>query len=320
MEKTPNRIAEEAAEHFARRVPNAPPPDRRDDLDAWLRSDPRHAREYADTLEVWDQLGGLRDRPELHALRAADLSALRRERWVGRAPMLGLAATLVLVFGAGYLALRHIAAPVPVTYATALGERRTETLQDGSRVVLNIDSALQARYTRGEREIELVRGEAQFDVVGDAARPFVVRAGAVSVTALGTSFQVRQDAADTLVTLLEGSVEVAMEQQRFRMQPGQQARLSRDGVVSVVGVDPEVATGWLEGWLYFRGTPLEEVIAEANRYAGRKLRLGSPELARVGLNGNFRAGQNAAIANAASLILPIRVDDSGEDIVLMPRH
>lgn len=49
-----------------------------------------------------------------------------------------------------------------------------------------------------------------------------------------------------------------------------------------------------------------------------KLRLGSPELPGVEMNGAFRTGESEAIAVAAVTILPVRVDDSGEDIVLMP--
>jgi len=80
-----------------------------------------------------------------------------------------------------------------------------------------------------------------------------------------------------------------------------------------------LATGWLDGWLRFRGTPLAEVIVEANRYSPRKLRLGDPRLARVQLSGNFRAGDADSIADAARLILPVRIEKSGKDLVLQPK-
>jgi len=318
MDKLPSRITEEAVERFARHLPGAPPVSRHDDLDTWLRDDPRNAQEYAQTAHVWDQLGGLSSRPELHALRTNDLSVLRRERWSDRAPMLGVAATLMLILVAGYLWLGSMNPPISTAFATLPGEQRTEVLLDGSRIDLNIGSAVQAVYSKKQREIDLLRGEAQFDVKRDAARPFVVRSGGISVVALGTRFQVRRTALETLVTLLEGSVEVALKEQRFRLRPGQRARMSQDGVLSVSLVDVEVAEGWLEGWLRFRGTSLSEVVAEANRYPGPRLRIGSAELSDVALSGDFRVGENRSIANAARFILPIAVEDQEGELVLVP--
>lgn len=319
--KLPSHISEEAVERFTRHLPGAPPSGRQDDLDDWLQSDPRNAHEYAQTQHVWDQLADLADRPELQALRSNDLSVLRRERWSDRAPLLGMAAMFALVLGAGYLWLGGMTTSTAVALATLAGEQRTETLEDGSQVVLNSGTAMQAVYSGKGREIDLLQGEAQFEVRRDVARPFVVHSGPVRVAALGTRFQVRRSAAETRVTLLEGSVEVALGEQRFRLSPGQRAHMSQDGVLSISRVDREVVEGWLEGWLRFRGTPLSEVVAEANRYPGPKLRLGSPELADIELSGNFRVGESASIANAARLILPIDVDNRNGELVLVPaRH
>ncbi len=319
MDKDPTRIAEEAAEYFARRLPHGKP-SRRDDLAQWLQSDLRHGRAYGETQHVWKQLGVLHDDAELRALRTADLAALRRpQRWFSRGRMLAVAALLVLLLGGGYLLSAHLLAPAPpLSYATVLGEQRTETLPDGTQIVLNTDSALQARYSRSRREIELQRGEAQFEVARDASRPFVVRVGEDVVTALGTRFQVRRDQDEVVVTLLEGSVEIAHGQARHRLRPRDQARLARVGGVTVRPVDLELATSWLDGWLRFRGVSLHEVLAEANRYSGRKILLGDPKLADIQFNGDFRAGDSASIAAAAALILPVRVEEKGRDIVLQP--
>src|SRR3546814_11445478 len=61
-----------------------------------------------------------------------------------------------------------------VAYATDLGEQRTERLPDGTRIILNTQTAVEVRYSRQRREIALQHGEAMFEVAHDAARPFVV--------------------------------------------------------------------------------------------------------------------------------------------------
>lgn len=318
MDKTPTRIAEEAAEYFAQRIP-VTTRENRADLNAWLSTDPRHASAYAEIEQLWEQLAGLRNDPDLQALRGVDLEALRteRRRWYRRTPLFAMAATVLLVLGGAYLFSRYPNPPSPVSYATSVGELRRQLLQDGSQVVLNTDTQLKTTFSRNHRDVELTQGEAQFEVAHDTKRPFVVKAGNGTVTALGTKFQVKLDESDVIVTLLEGSVEVAQGHIHQKLRPNQQARLSADNGIAIDTVDPARAEGWLVGWMRFRGTPLGDVIAEANRYSERKLRLDDPSLASVELSGNFRTGDSASIAAAAQLILPVRVDDSRQDIVLL---
>jgi len=318
MDKHPDAIAREAAEHFARWRGAAP--SQRRARDAWLLQDDRHAAAYDDLRRLWDRTGELAGDAELQALKSADLAALRRSRRFRPQRLMAVAAMLVALLGGGYLvADRFTQPPVAVEYATALGERRTQAMPDGSNVVLNTDSAMAVRYSRQHRIVELRQGEAQFDVARDAARPFVVQVGTDTITALGTRFQVRREPDSTRVTLLEGSVAVTHGDERYVLRPNERAILSARTGVSIAPIDPGFATGWLDGWLLFRGAPLAEVIAEANRYSEQKLRLGDPRLADVELSGNFHAGDNASIADAASLILPVRVERHGGDLVLVPQ-
>lgn len=318
-DKTHARIAEEAAQHFARQASGADPRNT-SDFEVWLAADPRHASAYAETQHLWERLAELRDDIDLQALRAADQKALRTERHARsrRTSMFAVAASVLLMLGGGlwYALPLSAPAPAPVSYSTAVGELRKHVLQDGSHVTLNTDTWLNATFSRDHRDVELVRGEAQFEVAHDEMRPFVVKVGDGSVTALGTRFQIRRGESGDIVTLLEGSVDVAQGGVHRKLLPNQQVTISDDAGVAITTIDPAITSGWLSGWLHFRGTLLGEVISEANRYSERKLRLDEPSLATVRLSGNFRTGDSASIAAAAQTILPVRVDDSGRDIVL----
>lgn len=317
MDKQSKHIAEQAAAYFVqRRVETAA---QRREREAWLAENASHARAYEETRRLWDRTGDLRGDAHLQALKAADLAALQRPRWPRAGWMLSAAAALALLVGGAYLAVRFLASPPPLRYATEIGERHTEILADGTQVMLNTDSVLEVRYTRGERDVELQRGEAQFEVTHDAARPFVVSMGEDTVTALGTRFQVRRGADADVVTLLQGRVEVAQGEQRRILQPNEQARLSDTAGIVVRTIDPAQVDGWPQGWLRFRSAPLSQVIADANRYSLRKLRLGDPTLAKLKLSGNFRTGDSASIAAAVAQLLPVRVNDRGADIVLLAK-
>ncbi|MBB4730463.1 FecR family protein [Xanthomonas arboricola] len=309
-----DRIAEQAIEYLVRSHNESP--SQKQEREAWLAADPRHVQEYERVQWLSDRAANVfRDNPKLRASTDETLAALDRSRRRRRHWAWSMAAVVVLSVGTA-LVISFCSLPTPVSYATKLGERKTETLTDGSQVVLNTESALEVRYTRSRRGVELQRGEAQFQVAHDASRPFVVSVGEGTITALGTRFQVRREAEASVVTLLEGKVEVVSGQARRTLQPNEQARFSKDGI-TVQTIDPDQASNWLGGWLKFRGAPLGQVVADANRYSTRKLRLAEPGLANIKLSGNFRAGDSAAIAATAAHVLPIRVDDSGGDIVLL---
>lgn len=328
MDRTRDDILEEAVIWFARRRDGAGTCSEEVAFEAWRSRSESHARAYAETECAWNrwkQLQGSERLREMAAVAMAETAPRQKKAATGQhwRPVLAAAClAVILIFGGSkLLPLLMPAPPSSVTYSTALGEQRTEQLPDGTRIVLNTQTALQVRYGRGRREVALQYGEAMFEVAHDASRPFVVTADDGRVTDLGTQFQVRSESGMAIVTLLQGQVEVTERNQRRQLVPGEQARYG-DGIsgIPVRRVDPSAVSGWLHGRLDFNGMPLADAVAEANRYSAIKLRLGDPGLANMPVGGSFHAGDNATIAAALSAVFPVRVARSdSREIVLMPR-
>jgi transmembrane sensor len=93
-------------------------------------------------------------------------------------------------------------------YTTDIGERRSITLADGSTVDLNARSQLRVEFSKSERRVELLDGQALFQVTKDGARPFIVHSGDATVRAVGTQFDVYRKDSGTTITVLEGRVAV----------------------------------------------------------------------------------------------------------------
>lgn len=201
--------------------------------------------------------------------RPAPGSAHGRER-TGRAPhrwrlvtVAAAAAACLGIWLSGALVL------LDADYVTGIGETRTVRLEDGSTVTLAAGSALSARFAEGRRSIELLSGEAYFDVVRDPARPFVVAAGDTKVEVLGTAFDVRLGTASSDVALARGSVRASFGAgaQSAQMTPGDVLRfddatrtLTRDRVpVDEIGA-------WREGRLVVVDARLGAVVEQIRRY------------------------------------------------------
>ena len=141
---------------------------------------------------------------------------------------------------------RYAGARPTLRYASG-DTRRAVTLDDGTRVYLDVASIIEVRFDASRRDVTLVRGRALFDAAHDAARPFVVTVGTDRVTALGTVFQVDRAAFEVVVTLAQGAVTVtsATSGEAVRLSPGEQLRSSAGSTRWVKRtVDAQSATSW----------------------------------------------------------------------------
>lgn len=293
----------------------------------WQAADPAHATAYAELERIQRGTVGLGVDPvrgeALQAIRArGDRRAGTRRRVRRWSAGLGAAAALLLAVGLGWYGWDP-AAPT-LRYATAVGERRTVLLEDGSELLLDTDSAVTVRYSRKRRGLALERGQAQFTVVPAPQRPFVVRAGAGEVRALGTRFQVRRLADAVQVALLEGRVSVTAPAgagtRTATLEAGEGLRFDGAGLWAGGPVDAEAAAGWPRGELVFHQRRLAELVEEMNRYTPVKLRLGDPALAELRLSGVFYDGNQASLLNALEQVWEVRAERASPgEIVLHAR-
>lgn len=175
-----------------------------------------------------------------------------------------------LAAGLAVLAVTNLGQPLKVYMAdqsTAVGERRHLTLEDGSEVWLNSGSALSVRYSSTRRDIELIQGEALFQVSKNPKRPFVVHAASGTVQALGTRFDVNLLEQHVHVGVSEGIVQVTSGGVSARLEPAQQLDYA-DGQPPSSTRPLDVASDmtWQRGKLIFNRRPLNEVVSEIGRY------------------------------------------------------
>ena len=259
---------------------------------------------------MWEAAGSLKGDADIAALTAgararADASRKLQGRLAkGLIPIGAVAAVAAVVVGVTMWSAR------PLSYETGLGERRIVVLADGSKVTLDTESRITVRLTGRRRAVELASGQAFFDVEGDPARPFVVRAGATDVTAVGTRFDVRPAGGGAQGTLVEGKVDVVDRGQatpRWSLAPGQQI-VTASPRPAVRSVDAASETSWTSGRLIFAGDTVEAAVAEVNRYTASKVVLDAPAIADIAVSGAFNTGDVEGFVSALTELYPVVAD------------
>lgn len=130
------------------------------------------------------------------------------------------------------------------------------TLTDGSRVWINVGSSITypTAFVGREREVT-IKGEVYFEVAHNAAMPFKVRNGDVTIHVLGTHFNVNayNDDGVEKITLLEGAVIVNRKNETKTLKPGQQAlvRESGENIRIQKTVDLKEVMAWRDGKFIF---------------------------------------------------------------------
>ena len=152
------------------------------------------------------------------------------------------------------------------TITVVAKEQKDVTLPDGSTVCMNANSILKYKENFGtaNRNIQFY-GEGYFKVRRNASLPFIIKTKTVQTKVLGTEFNLRcYDTEDVHVTLVKGSVEVAMDSEKVRIAPNQDAYLA-EGSVKVQEVNPKDFTSWREGILYFDNASLRTILQQLGK-------------------------------------------------------
>ena len=159
--------------------------------------------------------------------------------------------------------------------STPRGGQYQVVLPDGSKVWLNASSSLRfpTDFTSTERKVE-ISGEAYFEIVKDASRPFKVSIltskGTQNVEVLGTSFNVMAYKEEDLVqtTLVDGAVKVKNGREEKLLEPGQQAQSAVDAQNMRIVQDADVAKAiaWKNGYFNFNKESLQTVMRQLARW------------------------------------------------------
>jgi transmembrane sensor len=337
-------------------------------FDAWLRTSPEHIRAYLELSAIWEDGGDpnldrdnsiesliaqaraatnvipLDSRSDSHAASVSlpDVSAGKKR--VSRPWPIATAATVLLCLGGALSAWLY--ARANPTYATRIGEQKLVQLADGSTMELNSRSRVLVHFSKFERDVDLLEGQALFRVAKDHARPFIVHSDSTLVRAVGTQFDVYRKVSGTTVTVVEGRVAVLRDGGTpetsdslsggsanpvlsssaaidasspvfpgiVYLSAGEQVTVTPAAKPHPTPANVAAATAWTQRRLVFTGTPLTDVAQEFNRYNVRQLAVRDADLEGFHVSGVFSSTDPTSLLRFLRAQQGIHVDETDAEI------
>lgn len=318
------------------------------EYELWLAADPRHAAAMQRSAGAWALLDRL---PETAAAPVLAAVTRRRSFWRRTVTLSSLAAAAALTLGLFVWFSPAIPTEplAPTTFAADSGPR-TVALSDGSLVQLNTGSEVREQFTAHERRVLLARGEAHFSVTKNSARPFIVRAGALDIRAVGTAFNINLQAATVDVVVTEGRVQLASgtpasdpdhavthpaalaatpalapapaldagERAVLPNTPAPPTDLAQALTISRLDAAEMTRTlSWREPLLRLGGATLAELAVEFERATGRRLMLADPALAELRFGGRFRAEDIDGFTHLLATTLDLDVESAADGTIVL---
>jgi len=274
-----------------------------DFLAEWLESAAEHQQTYEVLRGIWQAsqqqhdevlvgaaLQDVRQRIRRHEQRDV-VSVFRKYR----TRIVAAAAVSGLIAGSAFF-LRKSSGKKEIAYIekkSMPGQVLKDTMPDGTIVHLAPKSSIRYAKDFGSADRNIIlEGEAFFDVTRDAHKPFVVKAGELSVQVLGTRFNVTHyNGADSAaVSLVDGKVQVnvASQPKAYDLEPGQELYYNNHEQKAYTrAYDVESVTGWTNRMLVFRNDPLSVVAAKLEQLYNVEISFADPAIANYKLFAKF---------------------------------
>ncbi len=299
----------------------------RDKVAAWIAANDEHRRQYEQLRLIWDQSKDLARSSTIDEHAAWQRFTERAQKEVNTEgtthkvrqwymySWVRVAAIFLIFCGLGWFFINEQHWGTNTIYSSNFP--RTDTLPDGSVVILNKKSALTYPTAfKGDKRMVTLKGEGFFTITPNKSKPFIIDANGTSVTVVGTTFNVKTSLEKTEVIVETGIVQVAGKQKTVELRPNEKATVMKDK-------DPVAEHNTDELYNYYRtkeficnATPLKKLIPVLNEAYNAYIVMGDDKIGDLQLTARFREEPLDNILKVISETLNLKTEYSGGSIIL----
>lgn len=292
----------------------------------WIDKSSRNRMEFEELEKVWNTLGSTTASQQIHIDKEWSYlqSKFGSRELAGKpfslAPLLRIAAVIVLIFSLAFLGVQYFSQK---TVSTRLAETIEIALPDGSIVTLNARSRLRYKKNFGKENRTLsLRGEAYFEVEKNPEKPFVIELRDAEVKVLGTSFNVKayKGMENIEVTVSEGKVSVyekKQPQKKVITIAGEKAEYIKHqkALKKTENLDKNFIS-WKTRSIIFENDSLQNIVTTLSDVYHKSIVLRNPELKDCTLTTSFEDEELETVFQVLESTLDITIEEEGETIYI----
>lgn len=319
----------------------------------WKNKSVKHQQAWQSAEEMWQLMGDIK--PTVLVEAPVKASEKRQTKYWSKCLIpTSIAACLVLVIMLSNILMitpqtnvalspqKKIGHIIEKEYKNYRQAQHRILLPDNSVVHLNFNSTIKISFSRSVRQVELLKGEAFFKVAKNPKKPFIVKTGNSTASALGTAFIVRrQHDNSSVITVTEGVVEVAIypeynptnslskqiitdnlaAKKSVVLTANESVSSSANHLGEVQSITSNNIGSWRRGVLIFKDTSLQKVLAEIDRYTAYSITANLSYRNKEKITGTFfikRLDQELG-ALITSLNLAVIDNKKGKLVLGLPR-
>ncbi|MBA6262537.1 FecR family protein [Colwellia sp. Bg11-12] len=315
-------------------------------LQQWAKQSDFYRNSLFSLAAFWDDLSVLN---ELSALFPLEKTMPEKNSFIARYAIAASTAFILLFAGSLFMNISPFSDAtndkqfVEVrTLQTLIGQQTRFSLSDGSRIKLNTNSLVNVSFSKNNRLLTLIKGEASFDVAKDKSRPFTVTVGEKSFTALGTIFNVQKKSNENMeLVVTEGRVLITKSSEPLNKIANMLTILPKEALPGVLITSGEIATienntqtlnqkisfekiqrelAWQQGMLVFTGEPLDEALAEVSRYTTTTFEIDDDALTKIKVAGYFKANDIDGLLKSLSSNFNIQFEKINNTSIRLSLH
>lgn len=256
---------------------------------SWIGASKENKKYFDDFCWVWKKSKEIANAEEVDVDEAWERFKKNRESKLFKprgglrflsSPWAKVAASVVLLLGVVAIVFSFLPHFGKALYSrvdlTSLEESKEEILLDGSQLTLNKHTRLsyRQRFLGDDRFVELIEGEAYFEVQENPQKPFIIAVNEVEVKVLGTSFNIKKDEGKTIIIVDEGLVQVSTGKEKLFLTKNEKATIfTEDETIRKEPSENQLFKYYVNKEFVATDMALEELVEGLNEAYGSKIEL-----------------------------------------------
>jgi transmembrane sensor len=302
------------------------------EVEKWLADDEANRHYFEHFKLIWEESVQLADTAQVdeqaawdrfqNRVQSGSFPTQKAKVWSMNSPLLRAAVIVGLIIGLAAITFvlfqNKPGKVIAMSNIHTTDLVKSDSLPDGSIVTLNKNSQVSfpEKFDNDKRVLQL-SGEAFFKVVPNKKQPFEVHTNNVTITVVGTSFNVRSRGDTTEIIVETGLVEVATEKQTILLRPGQKAITGiNDAILQKQANTDQLYNYYRSKKFVCENTPLWKLVDKLNEAYDVQIIFGRDELRNLPYTTTFDNEPLDKILNVLSSTFNISVVKEKGKIIL----